>query len=50
MDITYPELDDVLGRLGGKSKQVLPKAKVDKVKTMIKKSEHKRQGSKICYI
>ena len=50
MGITYPELDDILERLENKRKQVLPKKKVDKVKEMIKSSEHKRQGPKICYI
>ena len=50
MGITYPELDDILERLEKNKKQVLPKIKVNKVKQMIKGSEHKRQGPKICYI
>ena len=50
MGITYAELDDILERLEKKNKQVLSKEKVKKVKAMIKKSEHKRQGPKICYI
>ena len=49
MGITYPELDDILERIGKNKKQVLPKAKVNKVKEMIKRSEHKRQGPRICY-
>jgi NAD+ synthase len=48
--ITYPELDDILERLENRRRQVLPKKKVDKVREMIKRSEHKRQGPKICYI
>jgi NAD+ synthase len=50
MGITYPELDGILERLEKKRKQVLAKEKVDKVKGMMKKSEHKRQGPKVCYI
>ena len=50
MGITYPELDDILGRMERKIRQVLPSEKVNKVKEMIKRSEHKRQGPKICYI
>ncbi|MBM3245927.1 MAG: NAD+ synthase [Candidatus Omnitrophica bacterium] len=50
MGITYPELDDILERLENKRRQVLPREKVAKVKQMIKRSEHKRQGPKICYI
>lgn len=50
MGITYPELDDILERLESKKRQVIPKGKVDKVKEMIRRSEHKRQGPKICYV
>jgi len=50
MGITYPELDDILARMEQKRKQVLSKKKVNKVKEMIKRSEHKRQGPKICYL
>ncbi len=50
MGITYPELDDILERLKNKRRQVLPKKNVDKVREMIKRSEHKRQGPKICYV
>ncbi len=50
MGITYPELDDILERLENKKRQILPKKKVDKVRGMIKRSEHKIQGPKICYI
>jgi NAD+ synthase len=50
MGITYPELDDILERLENKKKHVLPKVKVNKVREMIAKSEHKRQGPKICYV
>ncbi len=50
MGITYLELDDILGRLGNQKKQVLPKAKVNRVREMIRKSAHKRQGPRICYL
>jgi len=49
MGITYPELDDILWRLEKKKKQVASRNKVAKVKAMIKRSEHKRQGARICY-
>lgn len=50
MGITYPELDDILARMSAKKKQVLAKGKVAKVKRMIRQSEHKRQGPRICYL
>jgi len=50
MGITYPELDDILGRIENKRRQILSKEKVNKVKDMIKRSEHKRQGPKIYYV
>lgn len=50
MGISYSELDSILERLKNKKRQLLAKEKVDKVKKMIKKSEHKRQGPRICYI
>jgi NAD+ synthase len=50
MDITYNELDNILGRLEKNKKQVAAKDRVGKVKAMIKRSEHKRQGPKICNI
>jgi NAD+ synthase len=49
MGITYPELDDILGRLKKKKRQALSTEKVNKVKGMIRKSEHKREGARICY-
>jgi len=48
MGITYSQLDDILERLEKNKKQVVPINKVNKVKQMIKRSEHKRQGPKIC--
>lgn len=48
--LTYNELDDILGCLGSKKKQVCGKPKVDKVKKMMERSKHKRQGPKICYL
>jgi hypothetical protein len=50
MGITYNELDDILERLEKNKRQVLSKNKVDKVKEMISKSQHKREGPKICRI
>ena len=50
MGITYAQLDDILERLEHKQRQVLSKKKINKVKEMIKRSEHKRQGPKICRI
>jgi NAD+ synthase len=50
MGISYRELDDILERMENKTRQILSKAKVNKVKDMIKRSEHKRQGPKICHI
>jgi len=50
MGISYLELDDILGRLEKKKKHILSSEKVNKVKVMIKRSEHKRQGPKVCYI
>ncbi len=48
--ITYTELDEILWRMVNKRKQVLAKLKVNKVRSMVKESEHKRQGPKICYL
>lgn len=50
MGITYNELDDILDRLCNKRKQVLNSSKVNKVKKMMKNSEHKRKGAEICRI
>lgn len=50
MGITYVELDDILTRIAAGKKQILAKNKVNKVKDMIRRSEHKRQGPRICYI
>jgi NAD+ synthase len=50
MGITYNELDDILERIEKKKKQFLPRAKVDKVARMMKRSEHKRQGPAVCKI
>ena len=50
MGITYPELDDILGRLEKNKKHILSSEKVNKVKVMIKRSEHKRQRPRICSI
>ncbi|MDD5166084.1 MAG: NAD(+) synthase, partial [Candidatus Omnitrophica bacterium] len=50
MGVTYNELDDILERLLNKKKQVAPQAKLKKITSMVKSSEHKRQGPKICYL
>lgn len=50
MGITYSELDDILDRIENKRRQILPEEKVNKVKGMIKRSEHKRQTPKVCQI
>jgi len=48
MGITYPELDDILERRTKKRKQAISREKIEKVSQMIERSEHKRQGPKIC--
>jgi NAD+ synthase len=48
--LSYAELDDILGRIENKKKQVISKAKVSKVKRLIKNSEHKRQGPGVCHV
>lgn len=50
MGITYPELDSILGALEIKKRQTVSIVKVNKVKKMMRNSEHKRLGPKICYI
>ncbi|MFC1658171.1 NAD+ synthase [Candidatus Omnitrophota bacterium] len=50
MGISYARLDDILLRLSRKQKQVQPARLVNKVKSRIKASEHKRQPPKICKI
>jgi NAD+ synthase len=50
MGITYAELDDILERIENKREQILAPEKVNRIKQMVKKSEHKRQGPPICYI
>jgi len=50
MGLRYAQLDDILERMEKNKKQIVPSSKVDKVKKMIKRSGHKRQGPRICYI
>ncbi|MDD5079593.1 MAG: NAD+ synthase [Candidatus Omnitrophica bacterium] len=50
LGITYLELDDILLRLGKRRKQVIAGAKVNKVKRLIKNSEHKRHKPAVCRI
>ncbi|HNQ50226.1 MAG TPA: NAD+ synthase [Candidatus Omnitrophota bacterium] len=49
MGITYPELDEIISRIEKKKPQRLSKAKVDKVKKLIRCSEHKRRKA-ACFI
>ncbi len=50
LGITYNELDDILDRICNNKKQIALGDKVNKVKKMFKKSEHKRKGAEICII
>lgn len=50
MGITYNELDEILERMLNNKKQLALKDKVNKVRCMYKRSEHKRQGPRICYL
>ncbi|MFA5090910.1 MAG: NAD+ synthase [Candidatus Omnitrophota bacterium] len=50
MGITYRQLDEILERKEKGLKQTAGKQKVARVFFMVSKSEHKRQGPKICYI
>jgi len=50
MGLSYAQLDDILGRIENKKKQIAAANKVNKVKEMIQRSEHKRQGPKVCTI
>lgn len=50
LGISYQELDDILERIEKNKRQLLSKEKVDRVKKMLKSSEHKRQLPKICYL
>lgn len=50
MGITYLELDDILDCMQKKKRHAQPLGRVKKVKEMITRSEHKRQGPKICYL
>jgi NAD+ synthase len=50
MDITYRELDDILWALENKKRQILPRKQINKVKVMVRCSEHKRLMPKICKV
>jgi len=50
MGIRYAELDDILWRMEKNKSQIALRDKVNKVKKMLRGSEHKRQGPKICYV
>jgi NAD+ synthase len=50
LGITYQQLDDMLLRFKRKQKQVQSHCVVNKIKSLIKKSEHKRQLPKVCKV
>lgn len=50
LGITYPELDNILLCLEKGKKQVIASGKVNRVKKLIKYSEHKRQKPAVCRI
>ncbi|MEW6075293.1 MAG: NAD(+) synthase [Candidatus Omnitrophota bacterium] len=50
MGITYLELDAVLRGELRKAGPIIPPVKLHRVKEMMRRSEHKRQGPRICYI
>jgi len=50
LGISYSQLDDILSRLSKKQRQIQPVGLVNKVKSRIRASEHKRQPPRICKI
>jgi NAD+ synthase len=48
MGIRYAQLDDILWRLENNKPQIAARAKVNRVKAMLQRSAHKRQGPRIC--
>jgi len=50
MGITYDELDEALERLENRKRSLLAEKKIEKIKSILKKSEHKRQMPRICQI
>jgi NAD+ synthase len=50
MGITYVELDEIVSRIEKKQPQRLSKAKVDKVRKLIRCSEHKRMRAASCAV
>ncbi|MCM8780974.1 MAG: NAD+ synthase [Candidatus Omnitrophica bacterium] len=50
MGIVYSELDDILERIQKKRRQIISEVKVNQVKAMIERSEHKREVPKICKV
>jgi len=50
MGLTYVELDEILERMRNKKPQGSSRQKVNKVKAMIRRSEHKRQKPQVCFI
>ncbi len=50
LGISYSQLDDILLRLSKRSRQIQPRGVVNKVKSRIQATEHKRQPPQICKI
>jgi NAD+ synthase len=50
MGITYVELDEIIRGIEKKQPLCLPKSKIDKVKKLIKCSEHKRMRPPSCAV
>jgi NAD+ synthase len=50
LGISYPQLDDILLKLSKKQRQIQSASRVNKVKSRIKASGHKRQTPPICKI
>ncbi|RJO63415.1 MAG: NAD+ synthase [Candidatus Omnitrophota bacterium] len=50
MGITYFELDAILQGEARKARPIVSSAKLRKAKEMMKRSVHKRQGPRVCYI
>ncbi|MDD5565437.1 MAG: NAD(+) synthase [Candidatus Omnitrophica bacterium] len=50
MGITYRQLDAILQRKAKQDRPITSSAKLRKIREMMKRSAHKRQGPRICYI
>ena len=50
LGITYEQIDNIIGRLIKRKKQIYPMSLVNRLKSRMRASEHKRQPSAICKI